>query len=77
MIDVIVVGGGPTGTMLAAELRLHGVHAVVLEREQEPSRVVRALGLHARSLEVLDQRGVLTASSPWARPTRSAGTSPA
>lgn len=59
MIDVIVVGGGPTGTMLAAELRLHGVHAVVLEREQEPSRVVRALGLHARSLEVLDQRGVL------------------
>lgn len=59
MIDVIVVGGGPTGTMLAAELRLHGVHAVVLEREQEPSRVVRALGLHVRSLEVLDQRGVL------------------
>ncbi len=31
MIDVIVAGGGPTGMMLAAELRLHGVHALVLE----------------------------------------------
>jgi rifampicin monooxygenase len=57
--DVIVVGGGPTGVMLASELRLHGVDALVLEREAEPTRVVRALGLHARSIEVLDQRGLL------------------
>jgi rifampicin monooxygenase len=57
--DVIVVGGGPTGTMLAAELRLHGVRVLVLEREAVPTRVVRALGLHARSIEVLDQRGLL------------------
>lgn len=45
--------------MLAAELRLHGVQVVVLEREAEPSPVVRALGLHARSAEVMDQRGLL------------------
>jgi 2-polyprenyl-6-methoxyphenol hydroxylase-like FAD-dependent oxidoreductase len=59
MFDVIVVGGGPTGLVLAGELRLHGVHALVLEREREPTRYVRALGLHARSIEVLDQRGLL------------------
>lgn len=59
MFDVIVVGGGPTGMMLAAELRLHGVRVVVLERDAEPSPVVRSLGLHARSIEVLDQRGIL------------------
>jgi 2-polyprenyl-6-methoxyphenol hydroxylase-like FAD-dependent oxidoreductase len=59
MIDVIVVGGGPTGLMLAAELRLHGVHVVVLERDAEPTPVVRALGLHVRSIEVMDQRGLL------------------
>ncbi|MER5425233.1 rifampin monooxygenase [Streptosporangium roseum] len=59
MIDVIVVGGGPTGLMLACELRLHGVHVVVLERDAEATRQVRALGLHARSIEVMDQRGLL------------------
>ena len=45
--------------MLASELRLHGVQALVLEKEAEPTRVVRALGLHARSVEVMDQRGLL------------------
>ncbi len=57
--DVTVVGAGPTGVMLAGELRLHGVRVVVLEREAAPTPVVRALGLHARSIEVLDQRGLL------------------
>jgi rifampicin monooxygenase len=59
MIDVIVAGGGPTGVMLAGELRLHGVHVVVLEKEAEPTNVVRSLGLHVRSIEVMDQRGLL------------------
>ena len=59
MIDVIIAGGGPTGMMLAAELRLHGIGVLVLERDAEPTRVVRALGIHARTIEVLDQRGLL------------------
>ncbi|MFI6761321.1 rifampin monooxygenase [Micromonospora sp. NPDC050417] len=59
MIHVIIAGGGPTGLMLACELRLHGVHVVVLERDAEPTKVVRSLGLHARSIEVMDQRGLL------------------
>jgi 2-polyprenyl-6-methoxyphenol hydroxylase-like FAD-dependent oxidoreductase len=57
--DVTVVGAGPTGVMLAGEVRRHGARVVVLDREAEPTRVVRALGLHARSIEVLDQRGLL------------------
>jgi 2-polyprenyl-6-methoxyphenol hydroxylase-like FAD-dependent oxidoreductase len=59
MSDVIITGGGPTGMMLAGELRLHGVHVLVLEKEAEPAGYVRSLGLHVRSIEVMDQRGLL------------------
>jgi rifampicin monooxygenase len=59
MYDVIIAGAGPTGCMLAAELRLHDVRVLVLEREATPGNQVRALGLHVRSIEVMDQRGLL------------------
>jgi 2-polyprenyl-6-methoxyphenol hydroxylase-like FAD-dependent oxidoreductase len=57
--DVIISGGGPTGMMLAAELRLHGARVLVLERDAEPTTAVRALGLQPRTIEIMDQRGLL------------------
>ena len=59
MNDVIIIGGGPTGLMLAGELRLHEVNVLVVEKESEPTPVVRALGMHARTIEIMDQRGLL------------------
>jgi 2-polyprenyl-6-methoxyphenol hydroxylase-like FAD-dependent oxidoreductase len=56
---VVIAGGGPTGLMLAAELALARVDVVVVERratQELPGS--RAGGLHARTIEVLDQRGV-------------------
>src|SRR5467141_278210 len=59
MFDVIIAGCGPTGVMLAAELRLHDVRVLVLEKETEPVSYVRLVGLHIRSLEVMAMRGLL------------------
>jgi len=57
--DVIVVGAGPVGLMLAGELRLGGAEVIVLERLPVPTGESRATHLHARTMEVLDQRGLL------------------
>lgn len=56
---VVIAGGGPTGLMLAAELALAGVDVAVVERRQNQELIgSRSRGLHARTIEVLDQRGV-------------------
>ncbi|MCK1722524.1 FAD-dependent monooxygenase [Bradyrhizobium sp. 141] len=56
---VVIAGGGPTGLMLAAELALADVDVAVVERRPDQAIVeTRAGGLHARTLEILDQRGV-------------------
>ncbi len=55
--NVVVVGAGPTGLMLAAELALAGVPCRVLERRPGPRTDSRAICLHARSMEELDLRG--------------------
>ena len=56
---VIVAGGGPTGLMLAGELSLAGVDVAIVERRRTQDLVgSRAGGLHSRTIEVLDQRGI-------------------
>jgi 2-polyprenyl-6-methoxyphenol hydroxylase-like FAD-dependent oxidoreductase len=56
---VVIAGGGPTGLMLAGELALAGVDVAIVERRASQELAgSRAGGLHARTIEVLDQRGI-------------------
>ena len=56
---VVIAGGGPTGLMLAGELALAGVDVAIVERRASQDLAgTRAGGLHARTIEVLDQRGI-------------------
>ncbi|MGW6277168.1 FAD-dependent monooxygenase [Kribbella sp. NPDC055071] len=57
--SVLIAGAGPTGLMLACELRLAGVDVRVIDRLDRRGDESRAGGMHPRSLEVLDQRGML------------------
>ncbi len=56
---VVIAGGGPTGLMLAGELALAGADVAIVERRASPDLPgSRAGGLHSRTIEVLDQRGI-------------------
>ena len=56
---VVIAGGGPTGLMLAGELALAGIDVVILERRaSQDVDGSRSGGLHSRTIEVLDQRGI-------------------
>ena len=56
---VVIAGGGPTGLMLAGELALAGVDVAIVERRASQDLVgFRGRGLHSRTIEVFDQRGI-------------------
>jgi oxygenase len=58
--QVIVVGAGPVGLLLAGELALRGIQVALVERRHGPTTESRASTLHARTMELLDSRGLLT-----------------
>lgn len=71
MSTVVIAGAGPTGLMLAAELALAGVHAVVLEPRSGGEEYSQGMAVHGRSLELLAQRGLAGRIGPeemWAWP---------
>ncbi|MFE4512899.1 FAD-dependent oxidoreductase [Kitasatospora sp. NPDC056783] len=56
--DVLIVGAGPTGLLLAGDLAAAGVGVTLLEKRAVESNLTRAFAVHARSLEMLDARGL-------------------
>src|SRR5215207_9418654 len=57
--DVLVVGAGPTGLMLANQLVRRGVRTLIIDRHAGPARETRALGVQARTLEIYAQLGIV------------------
>ena len=70
---VLVVGAGPTGMMLAAELALAGTDVILVERDDEPSPQSRGGGVSARTAEVLAMRGLIDAVRSHEIPRDGAG----
>ncbi|MER5639608.1 FAD-dependent monooxygenase [Kitasatospora sp. NPDC002227] len=56
--DVVIVGAGPTGLLLAGDLAAAGLRVTVLEKRAAESNLTRAFAVHARTLELLDARGL-------------------
>ena len=63
-VDVVVVGAGPAGLLLAGELRLGGASVVVLEQLEEATTQSRASTVHSRTMELLQARGLLDRVAP-------------
>jgi 2-polyprenyl-6-methoxyphenol hydroxylase-like FAD-dependent oxidoreductase len=80
--DVLVVGAGPTGLMLANQLGRRGVRALIIDRHAGPSLQTRALGVQARTLEIYSHLGIVeralelgkraTGANMWAQGRRAA-----
>ena len=80
--DVLIVGAGPTGLMMAVQLARHGVNAILIDRHAGPARETRALGVQARTMEIYAKLGLMqealrigkvgTGANMWARGRRTA-----
>jgi 2-polyprenyl-6-methoxyphenol hydroxylase-like FAD-dependent oxidoreductase len=65
---VLVVGAGPTGLMMAAELARHGVRARLVDAAPEPSTRSKAIGVQARTLEIFEHLGIAGEALASGRP---------
>ncbi len=70
--DVLIVGAGPTGLMLANQLARRGVRALIIDRHAGPALQTRALGVHARTLEIYAQLGIVGRAIELGRPATGA-----
>jgi len=70
--DVLIVGAGPTGLMLANQLGRRGIRAQIVDRHAGPSRETRALGVQARTLEIYSRLGVVDRALALGKPATGA-----
>src|SRR4051812_32627929 len=70
--DVLIVGAGPTGLMLANQLARRGVRFRIIDRHGGPSLQTRALGVQARTMEIYSHLGVIEQALELGTPARGA-----
>jgi 2-polyprenyl-6-methoxyphenol hydroxylase-like FAD-dependent oxidoreductase len=68
MTDVLIVGAGPTGLMLANQLGRRGVRTMIIDRHSGPAQQSRAMAVHARTLEIYSQLGLAERAIELGRP---------
>ncbi len=56
---VLIIGAGPTGLMAACQLRRQGIEVMIIDKKEGPTKESRAMVVHARSLEIYDQLGIV------------------
>lgn len=59
-VDVLVVGTGPVGLMMASELRRHGVNCRIIDKLPTPVQYCKAIGVQPRTLEIWEDLGIAT-----------------
>jgi 2-polyprenyl-6-methoxyphenol hydroxylase-like FAD-dependent oxidoreductase len=60
--DVLIVGAGPTGLMLANQLGRRGVRAMIIDRHSGPAQQSRAMAVQARTLEIYSKMGIIASA---------------
>ena len=70
--DVLIVGAGPTGLMLANQLTRRGARAWIIDRHAGPARETRALGVQARTLEIYERLGIVDRAIELGKPASGA-----